>query len=168
MTWKAKFKCRILRLLGVPYLKMMANTGTHAKWVPKASPSPLNTACLLFFLSQAWLHPPQLGTVYRWMDPGTCAFKLRSLASTQLSLGHPLGEVTEEEISAGSGSGLRSCGQGIPGLEGVVQGSLGYMGPRAGAPRAWALGQHLCLGKVGTVLCYRAKVPTAAAVQRQP
>ena len=57
------------------------------------------------------------------MHPGTCAFKLWSLASTQLSLGHPLGKITEEEISAGSGSRLGSCGEGIPGLEGVVQGS---------------------------------------------
>lgn len=102
------------------------------------------------------------------MDPGTCAFKFRSLASTQLSLGHLLREITEEEISAGSGSRLGSCGQGIPGLEGVVQGSLGYMGPRAGAPCVRALGQHRCLGKVGIVLCYRANVPTAAAVQCQP
>lgn len=70
------------------------------------------------------------------MDPGICAFKLQSLASTQLSLGHPLGEITEEEISVGSGSRLGSCGEGIPGLEGVVQVSLGYVGSRAGVPLA--------------------------------
>lgn len=46
MTWKAKFKCRILRLLRVPYLKMMENTGTHAKGLPK--PAQHSASALLF------------------------------------------------------------------------------------------------------------------------
>lgn len=73
VTWKVKFKVRILRFLRFPYRKMMI----WGKLVPQHAPSAL--------LLHDWLQLAQHGALCRWMDALACTSKLRSLASCSVA-----------------------------------------------------------------------------------
>lgn len=172
---EGQVQCRILRLLRVPYLKMMGRTGPQAKGFP----TPLNTpsALLLFPCltpsptarnsvqvdGHQGLHiqasvpslPPAfvLATPWAWGILPSSAIRPWE---------NKLGKRSLQALEAGLGHAARAQ---QPGLDEAVQASLGCMGSRAGAPLAGVLGQHCRLGSVAEQMPHRTR---AAATQCQP
>ena len=175
---EGQVQCRILRLLRVPYLKMMGRTGPQAKGFP----TPLSTPSALLLFPCLTPSPtarnsvqvdghqglhiqasvPSLPPALSWPPLGHGVYSLAvlfALGRTHWERG--LCRLWKQAWVTWSGNSRAQQ----HGLEEAVQASLGCMGSRAGAPLAGVLGQHRRLGSVVEQMPH---LTTTAPTQCQP